>query len=106
MKLLTYFRQQKHVSLPINHVSVNPYMNVSLTLNYDGSGYYKYNWDVREICPTEEIAYYLKHMPYSSCALNNKLEDSTRIDTSNALYNVYVFSDRYSSTLQFLDDKG
>lgn len=79
-------------------------MDVGLRFHYHGIHENMYSWDVKEICPTEKNGFYLKHMPYSSCTDYDQLEDS--MVKSNSLYNVYVFSDRYSSTLQFLDDKG
>lgn len=78
-------------------------MDVGLTFHTEEESKLTYWWDMEEICPTDKIASYLKKMPYSSCA-----DDDIKLGTVNAntMYNIYVFSDRYSNTLQFLDDKG
>jgi len=79
----------------------NPYMDVGLTINF-GENKLTYWWDMVEICPTDEKGLYLKKMPYSSCA-----DDDVKPGTiDNIMYNIYVFSDRYSNTLEFLDEKG
>lgn len=77
-------------------------MDIGLTLHY-GENKLTYWWDVIEICPTEEKGLYLKKMPYSSCGGGDDINSDTKDDI---MYNIYVFSDRYSNTLEFLDDKG
>lgn len=77
-------------------------MDIGLTFNYDTTKF-TYWWNMIELCPNDESTIYLKKMPYSSCA-DNEIKLVT--EGTNIMYNIYVFSDRYSSTLQFLDDKG
>lgn len=83
--------------------SVHPYMNVALTFHYDEESKFTYFWEMEEMCPFNENALYLRKMPYSSCAFE---EIKSGIINNNTMYNIYVFSDRFSDTLQFLDDKG
>uniref|UniRef100_A0A2S2R7M0 Piezo-type mechanosensitive ion channel component 2 n=1 Tax=Sipha flava TaxID=143950 RepID=A0A2S2R7M0_9HEMI len=85
----------------IIHNQDNPYMDIGLTFNYDSTKF-TYWWGMIELCPSDVSSIYLKKMPYSSCTDN---ENKSTSDT-NIMYNIYVFSDRYSSTLQYLDDKG
>lgn len=74
-------------------------MGVSLKFNDDLS-HCTYWSEMAEICPSNNNAIYLKKIPYSSCA-----EDDNTNNT-NFLFNIYVFSDKYSNKLQFLDDQG
>jgi len=91
----------------VNNIIAKPYMDVGLTFHYDDVSKFTYWWDLVEICPSnDEKTNYLRKLPYSSCAdidINLGTINNTRVDT---IYNIYVFSDRYSSTIQFLDDKG
>lgn len=81
-------------------------MDIALTFHFGELEKPAYWWDMREICPARPDANYLKKLPYSSCA-DDDVPKPESIDTSkNIAYNVYVFSDRYSNTLEFLDDKG
>lgn len=77
-------------------------MDVGLTFNYDETKF-TYWWNIIELCPSSDSSMYLKKMPYSSCA-DNEINLTTK--GTNVMYNIYVFSDRYSNTLQFLDEKG
>lgn len=78
-------------------------MDVGLTFHNNDAVKYTYWWEIVEICPTDRNAIYLKKMPYSSCTY----EDATLYSNStNTLYNIYIFSDRYSNKLEFLDNKG
>lgn len=81
-----------------------PFMDVGITFHcgHDDQTKFTYWWAVKEICPNDEISAYLKQLPYSSC-IDNAIK-SQNFDTQRM--NIYVFSDRYSNTLQFLDDKG
>lgn len=79
-------------------------MDVALSFHYDEQSKYTYFWEMTEMCPTNGDALYLKKMPYSSCA-DNEINFGM-INNNTAMYNIYVFSDRFSDTLQFLDDKG
>ncbi|KAE9525194.1 hypothetical protein AGLY_014438, partial [Aphis glycines] len=88
-------------------VPAKPYMDVGLTFHYDDVSKFSYWWDFVEICPDEnEDTSYLSKLPYSSCADNEKHLVTTNNTHMNIMYNIYVFSDRYSSTMQFLDDRG
>lgn len=78
-------------------------MDVGLTFHNEDLVKYTYWWEMTEICPINKDAIYLKKMPYSSCADKDTLLNE---NATNFLYNIYVFSDRYSNKLQFLDDKG
>ncbi|XP_060844751.1 piezo-type mechanosensitive ion channel component-like isoform X2 [Rhopalosiphum padi] len=89
------------------HNPTKPYMDVGLTFHYDDLSKFNYWWDMVEICPIEnENTSYLRKLPYSSCADNDINLGTTNSTRMNTMYNIYVFSDRYSSTMQFLDDRG
>ncbi|VVC27297.1 Piezo non-specific cation channel, R-Ras-binding domain,Piezo domain [Cinara cedri] len=79
-----------------------PYMDVGITF-YENPNRCDYLSEMVEICPSNNDTIYLKKIPYSSCA-----DEDTMLDTNNTnmLYNIYVFSDRYSNKFHFLDDKG
>lgn len=77
-------------------------MDIGLTFNYDSSKF-TYWWDMIELCPNDASSIYLKKIPYSSCT---DYENKSTTAGTNIMYNIYVFSDRYSSTLQYLDDTG
>lgn len=55
---------------------------------------------MNEICPTNKNANYLKNIPFSSCA------DDMRDPTDGIIYNIYVFTKRFSNTWEILDEKG
>jgi hypothetical protein len=82
-------------------------MDVGLTFHYDDLSKFNYWWDLVEICPIEnENTSYVRKLPYSSCADNDINLGAINGTRMNTMYNIYVFSDRYSSTMQFLDDRG
>jgi len=83
-------------------------MDVGLTFHYDDVSKFTYWWDLVEICPSnDKKTSYLGKLPYSSCAdIDINLGTTNNSHNMNTIYNIYVFSDRYSSTIQFLDDKG
>eukprot|EP00102_Acyrthosiphon_pisum_P024176 XP_016661386.1 PREDICTED: piezo-type mechanosensitive ion channel component 2-like [Acyrthosiphon pisum] len=103
---LKYTETEVKSELMIHNPS-KPYMDVGLTFHYDDVSKFTYWWDLVEICPSnDEKTSYLRKLPYSSCADIDIILSTTNNSYMNTIYNIYVFSDRYSSTIQFLDDKG
>lgn len=90
----------------VNNITVRPYMDAGLTFQYDDTSKLTYCWNMIEKCPINEDASYLRKLPYSSCADNDINLATTNNTQMNIMYNIYVFSDRYSRSMQFLDDKG
>lgn len=87
-------------------ILANPYMDIALTFHFGEVEKPTYWWDMREICPTRPDANYLKKLPYSSCVDDDVSKAGSEDTDLDLAYNVYVFSDRYSNTLEILDDKG
>lgn len=82
-------------------VLARPYMDVGMTFFQTNESSLVEHWcKMNEICPRNENANYLKNIPFSSCA------DDMRDSIDGIIYNIYVFTYRFSNTWEILDDKG